>query len=171
MNCRLFRRELPDWLRGMLNESESAAMETHRAECRFCAKEEALERHLRGAWKSMPESPREPEVWPRVAAALDRPRATGRLRWRPAGLALGSAFAVMGLIALLISQNGSISGPPPNERPTTVISAAEERRVVQMVEELRRIPDLESDRMALEPPHLRNAAVFLGASEGELSRQ
>ena len=173
MNCNRFRRDLPDWLRGGLNENEAGALRAHSAECRACAREEALERHLRGVWSSMPAPTREPELWPRVAAALDGPAPGSRPQWFPARLAVGSVFALGALCALLLSQNGALA--PPDNGPTPFVATgtltiAEEQKVVRMVNELRELPELEAERLALEPPHLRNAAMFLGEGERELNR-
>jgi hypothetical protein len=34
-----------------------------------------------------------------------------------------------------------------------------------MVQELQQIPDLNSDRLAMEPPHMIHEAIFLGEGE------
>ena len=161
MSCKLFRRDLPDWLRGNVT-IESGVMEAHAADCRECAREEALERHLRGAWKSMPAPDRTPEVWPRIAAALDGH--SPRITLRPARLALGSAFA-LGAICAVLYTNMSSPVSPGVRGPDVVGAPVNERRGVEMVQELRRIPDLDSERLAMEPPHLVHEALFLGAGE------
>ncbi len=155
MNCNRFRRDLPDWLRGDLKDANIAAMSAHSSGCRTCAREEAMERHLRGVWKSVPDSPAVPEMWPKVASALDSPSKSWWPVLRPARLAMGSAFALGALCAVLWSQNPGPGGPghggPVTDR--------EEQKVVEMVRELREIPEIDGES------HLRHAALFLGESE------
>src|SRR5688572_17190202 len=105
MNCNRFRRDLPDWLRGDLKDTQGAGMSEHASACRTCAREEAMERHLRGVWNAMPDSPAVPEMWPKVAAALEAPSRSWWPALRPARLAMASAFALGGLCAVLWSQN------------------------------------------------------------------
>ena len=160
MNCNRFRRDLPDWLRGGLNERDIAAMAAHSSDCRGCAREEAMERHLRGVWKSLPESPPVPEMWPKVAAALEQPSKSWWPVLRPARLAMASAFALGALCAVIWSQN---PGEPKNE---TVLAPVNGQHVIEMFQELRQLPDPDRERTAMEPPHLRHAAMILGDSDG-----
>jgi len=165
MNCNRFRRDLPDWLRGDLKEMDVAAMSAHSSTCRACGREEALERHLRGVWKSVPEAPPVPEMWPKVAAALETPSRSWQPIFRPARLAMASAFAFGALCAVLWSQNsGQVDSPVPPDG--TVISVREEQHVIDVVRELRQLPDPDRERTAMEPPHLRHAAMMLGESDG-----
>ena len=160
MNCNRFRRDLPDWLRGGLMEIEIEKMAAHSATCRACAREEAFERHLRSTWKALPETPPAPEFWPRVAAALDNQRQAPRLGWRPARWAAASVFAAGALCAVILANR------PAMETPYSLAAVdVNEQKVIQMVTELRQLPDFESERMAMDPPHLRNRAILLGVSE------
>jgi hypothetical protein len=116
---------------------------------------------MRSAWKSLPETPAAPEMWPRIAAAIDMPSRAPRFSWRSPKLAAASVFAAGALFALLLVNGpGGDSGTTPSP-----VSISEEQKVIQMVSELRELPDLEAERMAMDPPHLRNSTILLGRIE------
>ena len=101
MNCETFRERAFDYLHGTLQGD--AAFEAHRASCAACAETLAgirdNERVLRAA--RVPTAP--PELWPRIAAALERDRV------RPfRGLRVTSVLAAAAALLLAFSLVASI---------------------------------------------------------------
>src|ERR1041385_8207707 len=101
MKCNQFEIDMADWIKRRLPDEQASLMEQHAANCASCAKEAELERRIAGVWQAVPAPSHMPELWPAVAARLDRPVARPRFsfgigRFAFAGtLAAGAMCAVM----------------------------------------------------------------------------
>lgn len=164
MNCKSFDHNVADWVKGFLSSEEAARMESHQAVCSGCAKFAALERAMSAAWKAIPEPREAPEMWPRIAARLERPEPKPRFSLWPRQLALGGSLALAGALCALVFVR--MSGPAPGTKIGGGIRLAEAPTVIEMVHELQKLPDPDSEGVNSEVHDLRQQQqlVLLGGA-------
>ena len=162
MKCEQIREHLDDYVAATLNQNDEATLLSHLAECDACAAEE---RGLRSLLRQAAELPRQMQpardLWPDIAARLER---RGRLlRFRPrathvAWLAAAASIAIA-LSATLTPRSGGIAPGPqaPQLVPASLTAAqgvlAAERDYEQAAAAL--MQTLEQDREALSPETLK----------------
>src|SRR5437899_4814636 len=93
MKCNRFENDIADWLKERLPDEQASQMAEHAGSCAACAKSVEAERRLVKAWDRVPTPARTPELWPKVAAQLDRPAPRPRF-----SLGVGR-FAIAGTLA------------------------------------------------------------------------
>src|SRR5258708_33386352 len=147
MKWNSFENDMGDWLKEGLPDEQASMMAEHAASCMECAETVGLERMLVKALDRVPTPSRTPELWPKVAAQLDRPAPRPRFSFGIGKFAFAGTLAAGAVCALFMTHFiGSSS------RPTIV--APGERNVLTMVAQMRELP--EADPEALAPDaHLR----------------
>jgi anti-sigma factor RsiW len=114
MTCDEVRDRMDDYVDGALEEAPFQEMELHLAGCVECRAEERALRRLLARAAALP-AERSPsrDLWPGIAARLDKPRPTW---WRPrsmvgwgAGLAAAAAGVVLALSAALLAPPRGLS--------------------------------------------------------------
>ena len=172
MKCRDFQTFLPDWIAGKLSENLAGQMLAHYAACKACSRAAEDERDLRDRWRNLPDLRETPDLWPRLAARLNA------LNERPAKLpfflprlrlyTLGGALAAAALCAVVLwPRPSAVVFPPDNPSQTLVPPDVDEQHVVQLVSDMRQMPDPESDTSLVAPPHYRpvERSILLGVRE------
>ncbi len=137
MNCKQFEIEVADWVKGRAVGETAVQMERHSAGCSACARLETEERSLLAAVGRMAAPRAVEEMWPKVAARLDRQA--------PARRPLFGKFAFAGTLAagalaavLFVKGPGPTSAPQAGIAPTNISSNGS---VITMVAEMRSLPD------------------------------
>jgi ferric-dicitrate binding protein FerR (iron transport regulator) len=165
MKCRDFETLLPDWIAGRLSENAAGQMLAHYAACKTCSTAAEDERDLRNRWRSLPDLRDTPDLWPRLAARLsaqhELPARRSPFAMRLRLYTLGGALAAAALCAVVLW---------PRPPAVTVRSGdpgqtdVDEQHVVQLVSDMRRMPDPESDTSLVAPPHYRpvERSILLG---------
>lgn len=137
MNCKQFEIEVGDWVKGRAAGETSTQMERHSAGCSACARMEAEERSLLAAVDRMAAPKSVEEMWPQVAARLDRQV--------PARRPLFGKFAFAGTLAAgALAAVLFVKGPAPVPSPqvgTAQTNIASNGSVITMVAEMRSLPD------------------------------
>lgn len=157
MKCNQFEIDLADWVRQRLPEDASLKMERHASECASCASEAALERRMAAAWQAMPDAPPAPELWPKVAARMERPERRPWFAWNLGRLAVGGSLAAGAVCAAFFMH---FMGTPNSENNTNIATGVDEHKVVTMVAQMRELP--ESDPDALAPDTHMRRDLMLG---------
>src|SRR5438874_1144281 len=111
MKCNQFEIDMADWIKSRLPEQQAAQMEQHAANCNACAKEAELERRLSGLWNAVPVPSQTPELWPAVAARLDRQAARPRFSFGIGRFAFAGTLAAGAVCAVMFSH----FSPPPKD--------------------------------------------------------
>lgn len=172
MNCRMFEHLLPDWIGGRLPLEQSQRMQAHQSQCAVCREAAAEERVLRQRLRALPSEADPPSIWPRlslqIASVPVKPRRTYFPTWT-----LGSAVAAVGLAALLLlarSPHHSPIRPAPINTPISnpvTTAVVDERHIVQMISNIRQLPEEESDAFSSDAQQERQTQrrVLLGKEE------
>ena len=157
MKCNQFEIDMADWVKRRLPENQAVLMEQHAANCAACAKEAEMERRLAISWDAVPAPSKTPELWPAVAARLDRPAARPRFSFGIGRLAFASTLAAGAVCAVMFFQ---VSRPPHAtiDQPT-----ASGPTVVTMVAQMRELP--EADPEALAPNAHMRRDLMIGGSD------
>lgn len=179
MNCRKFEDHLAEWASGRLNTEVQDQMARHSAGCAVCAKREAAERELRVTWHQLP-TIATPDIASRLSARLAvpvpaAPKSSLAARWnqlfgrdpytspRPVyrRTVFGAGLAATGLCGLLLWVHTRPMEPtilypvptPPGNESIVVPTAAhtDDQRVIQLVSEIRRLPDPDTDPFTEQP--------------------
>ncbi|HVZ21143.1 MAG TPA: zf-HC2 domain-containing protein [Vicinamibacterales bacterium] len=82
MNCGDFQQQIGGALDGALDAGAQAALEAHLATCEVCRGVQADLQRIRLLAGTLEEVPPPPEVWPRIAAAIEAERHAGWRVWR-----------------------------------------------------------------------------------------
>lgn len=93
MNCGEFQQQIGEALDGALDAGAQAALEAHLATCEICRGVQADLQRLQVLAGTLEEIPPPPEVWPRIAAAIE-----ARPRWHVGVRSALAAAAVMLLV-------------------------------------------------------------------------
>jgi anti-sigma factor RsiW len=161
MKCREFDTHMADWVAGRLSVEQCARLEAHCAACPACARAADAERRLRARWQELPPVREGIDLWPRVAARLETPAPAPRFLFARR-LVWGGALATAALVVLLVRP----APPPQPYTPAWNDGRVNERKVVQMVAELKQIPDPENDIVLSEMHDYRpNTRLLLTGSE------
>lgn len=156
MKCTQFEIDMADWVKRRLPENQAALMEQHAANCAACAKEAELEHRIAGAWDSVPIPSDAPELWPAVAARLDRPVARPRFSFGIGRFTFAGTLAAGAICAVVFSYLGR----PPT---MTVVQPQDQPTVVTMVAQMRELPEADPESLAPDV-HLRRD-LMLGRSD------
>ena len=170
MRCRSFEQDLPDWIAGKLNDSESAEMRIHAATCAACAGEESFERRLRANINALP-SPRERDILARLSDRIET--TTRQRRWTlfplpPRWATVGTTLAAAALCAAMYVNKPSAPKIDSSAAPeiAQIRSAnVDESRVVHLVAAMRETADPDSDYTIDTANHVpsQQRAVLVGS--------
>ena len=159
MNCRSFEIELADWVKGILSPEDVARMESHAATCSRCMKAEGVERTMFSAFQAIPEPREAPDLWARIAARLEEPERKPRFSLWPRQLARVGSLALAGALCgmVLIYMNPMVPVYPKIDGGRGTVSPT----VVEMVGELQKLPDPDSEGLNSEVHNLRQQQQFV----------
>ncbi len=165
MNCKIFERELADWVRGRAPQDLAARMAAHRDACASCARAEAVERTLVAAWSALPEPRSAPELWPQVAARLEQPAPAPRWSLFRPPWAIAGALAAGALCALLFTHmpSATSTAKPFAGAPSHTVRKADPAgvaEVISLVSQMRQLPDPDSG-----VPTMDRRALFIGEAK------
>src|SRR3989442_1196148 len=104
MKCNQFENDIADWLKSRLPNERASLMEQHAASCADCSKSVEFERRLMKAWDVVPVSAKTPELWPAVAAKLERPVARPRFGFGIGRFAMAGTLATGAVCAVLFAR-------------------------------------------------------------------
>jgi len=155
MKCNQFEIDMADWVKRRLPNDKAAQMEQHAANCEACAKEAEVERRLARAWDAVPVPSETPELWPAVAARLERPVARPRFSFGIGRFAFAGTLAAGAVCAVMFFQF--------NRGPQANVVQTEKPTVVTMVAQMRELPEPDPESLAPDA-HLRRDLV-LGRSD------
>lgn len=145
MKCPEFNRHLPDWIAGHLSHEQNQQMQAHHTTCMTCQKTTIAERELRLRWQYLPSPPDVPALWPQLSQHIENTPSQRRfVPYSPRILGLGFAALGLSLIVLL----ARLPGQPVETVGTShgvVITDVDESHVVQIVREIRQLPENEND--------------------------
>jgi hypothetical protein len=156
MKCNQFENNLADWVRQRLPEDQSSQMKQHAESCKACAKEELLERGLSAAWMSLAEPSPTPELWPKVAARMERPIARPWFGFGLGRFAMGGTLAAGALCAVLFMRMNS----GPDDR---VVPPGGGQTVLTMVAQMRELPEADPD--SLVPGSHKRRELMIGRDD------
>lgn len=143
MNCEQLHQRLDEYLDGLIEAAETAAIDAHVQDCDACRATLARERALREALRGLPApEPSEAFFDRAIAQAIDHDRRHHRRRWAGLGGALAAGFALALAFNVLLGPGPGTSGnrAPHDEIPGLSI-ALDEVREVSLVFESRRALD------------------------------
>jgi hypothetical protein len=188
MKCRDFDLYLAEWIVGRLPEGQAAEMQAHCDACTSCKRDAEDERVLRAAWQPLrspafldrsaqPDVPNTPDLWPRLSAriaALQEESAPAPIRsgWTvPQWLrmprfvmpvAMGGALATVAIGVMLLGRPVTPPGVvEPQSGPIENARMADENKVIQLVSDMQRMPDPDSEMAFASPPHYQRAEHLL----------
>lgn len=162
MTCKRVEWHIADWIAGRLTEGEALGVAEHCRGCARCASLAADERSMRARFAEAPTPERKLDLWPAVAVRSSGWSPARPLLW-PRRLALGSTLAGACLVLALVV--GNLTHPGPGPGGLAAVTAADERRAVQLVADTRQLPDVDTDAMIIEARYTAVPAVSRGAGE------
>src|SRR5258708_10540922 len=133
MKCNSFENDIADWLKERLPDEQASMMAEHAASCMECAETVGLERMLVKALDRVPTPSRTPELWPKVAAQLDRPTPRPRFSFGIGRFAFAGTLAAGAVGALFFTH---FIRPANN----LVIFPPRERSVLPLLAQTREFP-------------------------------
>ena len=177
MSCRGYEEQIGDYVDGTMDEAQRAAFESHLAACASCRAAVADFTVLRAASLSLEPQVPSPQVWQRIAAAIDAERKPllgfgGQRWWR----AFAPAAAMAVLVAAL-SWTAALLTPVPSQRlarvpasgaePISILAEYQlaERHLTNTIEGLERIADTDRSSLDMETADVlkANLTVLDGA--------
>lgn len=191
MKCRDFDVYLAEWIAGRLPDAQAAAMQAHSDACSSCMRAADDERALRSAWQPLrgpsltaklgtpSDMQNTPDLWPRLSARIatvsqESAPAPVRSGWSmPEWLrmprfampvAMGGALATLAIGFMLIKPPtpSTVVGPGPGPiGPGPIAKTVDEVRVIQLVSDMQRMPDPDSEMAFGSPPHYQRAEHLL----------
>ncbi len=134
MNCKQFEINAADWVKGRAPQDVAAQMAAHSASCAACGKMEASERSFLAAWQAIPMPRDAGELWPKVAARLDRQAPVRHLGL--GRLAFGGTLATVLCVLIMFRPV-----PPKEQMNGLTSSPTEPTNTISMVAQMRELPD------------------------------
>ena len=158
MKCKQFENDIADWLKSRLPGDRASLMEQHAASCSDCSEAVEFERRLMKAWDTVPVTYPIPELWPAIAAKLERPAARPRFGFGMGKFAFAGTLATGALCAVLYAR---ISTQPPVNPGITPSGSAS--NVLTMVAEMRELPEADPD--SLVPGAHKRRELIMGRDD------